>query len=202
MTMTGWTLITGASEGLGVEFARIAAREGRNLILTARSEDKLNALAAELSDVAGDILVLPADLNDLTQAEELWQKASNDRRIDILVNNAGLGSNGDFADGENWTREMTSGQCQSDGSEPADEKGNPAYAGAGRRQDHERGLGRRFHARPQHGGLPRHQGLCAVAFRGRGGRNCAAAMLQSPRFAPALRRRRFSTPPTCTASAF
>ena len=51
--MTGWTLITGASEGLGAEFARIAARERRNLILTARSEDKLAALAGELGASAG-----------------------------------------------------------------------------------------------------------------------------------------------------
>lgn len=106
--MTGWTLITGASEGLGVEFARIAAGEGRNLILTARSEDKMNALADELRNQAGEIVVIPADLSDLSQAEMLWQKASENRRIDILVNNAGLGSHGDFADGQNWHRELTS----------------------------------------------------------------------------------------------
>ncbi|WP_299843216.1 SDR family oxidoreductase [uncultured Roseovarius sp.] len=106
--MNGWTLITGASEGLGVEFARIAAREGRNLILTARSEDKLNALADELRDSAGEVVVIPADLNQLSEADRLWQAASEARDIDILVNNAGLGSHGDFADGQNWTRELTS----------------------------------------------------------------------------------------------
>ena len=106
--MQSWTLITGASEGLGVEFARIAAREGRNLILTARSEDKLNALADELRGQAGDIVVIRADLNELTQAEDLWQQASAHRRIDVLANNAGLGSHGDFADGQNWSREVTS----------------------------------------------------------------------------------------------
>ena len=106
--MKSWTLITGASEGLGAEFARIAAREGRNLILTARSEDKLAALAAELRGTAGEITVIPADLNALPEAERLWQAASDGRRIDILVNNAGLGSHGDFADGQSWPRELTS----------------------------------------------------------------------------------------------
>ena len=43
-----WTLITGASEGLGVEFARLAAAEGRDLILAARQEAKMEALAEEL----------------------------------------------------------------------------------------------------------------------------------------------------------
>ncbi|MBC7143235.1 MAG: SDR family NAD(P)-dependent oxidoreductase [Rhodobacteraceae bacterium] len=43
-----WMLITGASEGLGVEFARLAAAEGRDLILVARQEAKTEALAEEL----------------------------------------------------------------------------------------------------------------------------------------------------------
>lgn len=106
--MQNWTLITGASEGLGKEFARIAARAKRNLILTARSEDKLNALADELRDTAGEIVVIPADLNALDEAERLWQAASDGRRIDILVNNAGLGSNGLYADVQYWSRELTS----------------------------------------------------------------------------------------------
>ena len=108
MNVQSWTLITGASEGLGVEFARIAAREGRNLILTARSEDKMQVLAEELRDTAGEIVVIPADLNELSQAETLWQAASDGRRIDILVNNAGLGSHDDFANGQSWPRELTS----------------------------------------------------------------------------------------------
>ena len=66
--MAKFTLITGASEGLGVEFARIAASEGHSLILTARSEDKLNALAAELRSDNIEICLLytspsPRDLS-------------------------------------------------------------------------------------------------------------------------------------------
>ena len=104
--MQNWTLITGASEGLGVEFARIAAAEGRNLILTARSEDKLKALASELRSDAVQVEVIPADLNDLAQAEKMWAKASKARRIDILVKNAGLGRYGRYDD-EGWERELT-----------------------------------------------------------------------------------------------
>jgi len=104
--MTSWTLITGASEGLGAEFARLAAAEGRNLILTARSEDKLTALAGALRDRAGQIAVIPADLSNLAGAERLWDEASRDRRVDILVNNAGLGRHGAFGSGEGWTRDL------------------------------------------------------------------------------------------------
>lgn len=106
--MQSWTLITGASEGLGAEFARIAAAEGRNLILTARSEDKLEALAGELRDAAGEIAILLADLNDQAQTEALWQDATDGRRIDILVNNAGLGSHDRFDDAGAWARELAS----------------------------------------------------------------------------------------------
>ncbi|MEO1364429.1 MAG: SDR family NAD(P)-dependent oxidoreductase, partial [Pseudomonadota bacterium] len=63
--MAAYTLITGASEGLGVEFARIAAKEGRNMILAARSADKLEAVAADLRSDEVDVVVIPADLSDL-----------------------------------------------------------------------------------------------------------------------------------------
>ncbi|MBB3710553.1 hypothetical protein FHS00_000106 [Limimaricola variabilis] len=94
----GWTLITGASSGLGVEFARIAARGGRRLILSARSEDKLEALAAELRERV-EVVVIPADLARPGGAERLWREASEGRRIEILINNAGLGLHRRFGDG-------------------------------------------------------------------------------------------------------
>ena len=108
--MDNWTLITGASEGLGVEFAKIAAQEGRKLILTARSADKLNALAEELRAKGAEVEVIPADLNALEEAERLWAAATAGRQIDMLVNNAGLGRNGAFAeeDGGGWERELSS----------------------------------------------------------------------------------------------
>ena len=112
--MPHWTLITGASEGLGVEFARIAAREGRNVILTARSQDKLAVLSDELRSAGVDVVVIPADLNDMAEVERMWSEASAGRVIDMLVNNAGLGRNGPFAsdkdNGADWAREFSSMQ--------------------------------------------------------------------------------------------
>jgi short-subunit dehydrogenase len=104
-----WALVTGASEGLGREFAILAAESGFDVILTARQEDKLRLLADELErsyHIA--VLVLPADLADTNAVEQLWLDASTGRQIGILVNNAGLGRNGAFADAENWPRESAS----------------------------------------------------------------------------------------------
>lgn len=106
--MPNWTLITGASEGLGVEFAHIAAAEGRSLVLTARSEDKLDTLASKLRSDTVQVEVIPADLSDPDEAQRLWDAASDGRRIDMLVNNAGLGQHGDFGDGQGWARELAS----------------------------------------------------------------------------------------------
>lgn len=110
--MAGWTLITGASEGLGVQFARLAAEQGRNIILSARSLDKLNALASDLRRGGAEVVVIPADLNDLAEAERLWAEATAGRQIDMLINNAGLGRNGPFAKDSNadggWARELSS----------------------------------------------------------------------------------------------
>ena len=107
--MSGWTLITGASEGLGREFADLAAAEGRGVILSARQRDKLEALAADLqARHKVEAVVIVADLALAGEAERLWAEASAGREIDVLVNNAGLGRNGDFADLSGWAREKAS----------------------------------------------------------------------------------------------
>ncbi len=104
-----WTLITGASEGLGREFSELAAVEGRKVILSARQEDKLQALAADLrKQYKVEAVVIPADLAMPGEPERLWALASEGRVIDVLVNNAGLGRNGDFADPAGWSRERAS----------------------------------------------------------------------------------------------
>ncbi len=103
-----WTLISGASEGLGGEFARIAAAEGRDLILVARQGAKMERLAEELRarhKIA--VEVWPADLSDPGAVETLWRKVALRRHVEIVVNNAGLGYNGPFA-GPEFDREMTS----------------------------------------------------------------------------------------------
>lgn len=91
----GWALVTGASAGLGVEFARQLAERGISLVLSARREDRLQALAKELrSAFAVEVVVLPADLGQPGEPLRLWRAASENREIDLLVNNAGFGARG------------------------------------------------------------------------------------------------------------
>lgn len=106
--MTHWTLVTGASEGIGREFAREAAHDGRDVIITARSAEKLETLATELKGLDVDVVTILADLNTPDGPQKLWSEASKNRIIDVLVNNAGLGRNGHFADGDakGWEREQ------------------------------------------------------------------------------------------------
>jgi short-subunit dehydrogenase len=99
MTYQGVTaLITGASAGLGEAFARQLAGRGANLVLVARSQDKLDRLAEALREEAKvQVTVLPADLSSPEAVEGLIAEVT--RRalgIDILVNNAGIGVFEDF----------------------------------------------------------------------------------------------------------
>ena len=95
-------LITGASGGIGMELARIFAREGRRLALVARNEAKLNALAAELAERWGtESLVIPLDLT-APDADERLYRVLQERgvHIDELVNNAGFGDYGPFRESD------------------------------------------------------------------------------------------------------
>jgi short-subunit dehydrogenase len=85
-------LITGASSGLGAEFARILAARGCSLILVARRQQRLEALAAELRSEQCTVEVMAFDLSRPESAAELFQAATRDGRpVDILINNAGFG---------------------------------------------------------------------------------------------------------------
>jgi hypothetical protein len=92
-----WALVTGASAGIGREFARALAREGLCLVLTARRADRLTELAAELEKQhAVRSRVVALDLEQPGSAERL-AAAVSDLEIGVLVNNAGFGSIGPFA---------------------------------------------------------------------------------------------------------
>ena len=93
-------LITGSSFGIGLELARIFAREGYNLVLVARSADKLRQLASELEKAHGTrSLILAVDLTEPgAPAYVLDQTTRADIQVDVLVNNAGFGQYGLFAE--------------------------------------------------------------------------------------------------------
>lgn len=95
-----YVLITGASAGIGEEFARALAAEKENLILVARREDRLRSLATELSESSGvSVEILAADLATTdgvnkvitTVADQNWQ-------LKGLINNAGFGDRGQFSE--------------------------------------------------------------------------------------------------------
>ena len=83
-------VVTGASSGLGVGFARALAQAGANLVLAARRADRLESLGAELSEAGAEVLPVACDVTDPNQVEAL-KDACLERfgRADILVNNAG-----------------------------------------------------------------------------------------------------------------
>jgi short-subunit dehydrogenase len=93
-------LITGASAGIGREFARQLAERARSLVLVARREQRLNELRDELRNRNGElnVHVRAVDLCDKSQIDELvrWLE-ENKIDIDFLINNAGLGDSGPFA---------------------------------------------------------------------------------------------------------
>ncbi len=93
-------LITGASSGLGENFAEIFAKQGYHLVLVARSEDKLRHLAQRLENqykVQSTIIV--QDLSLPHSAEKIYNEVkSQNIHIDVLINNAGFGKIGAFID--------------------------------------------------------------------------------------------------------
>lgn len=86
-------LVTGASSGIGLSFARKLAASGHDLVVVARREEKLKELADELRV---NVEVLPADLCDPEQLDRVAERC--EAGIDLLVNNAGAGTKGNFAE--------------------------------------------------------------------------------------------------------
>ncbi len=105
MTLAGRVaVVTGASSGIGGATARLLAKEGCNVVLAARREDRLIALAAELGEGA---LVAPTDVSDPAACAALVARTlERFGSLDILINNAGLGLYGSIAEGdpEDWRK--------------------------------------------------------------------------------------------------
>jgi len=93
-------LVTGASAGIGLAFAERLASDGFDLIVVARSRDRLDALAERLAQQHGvRVEVLPADLTDSLE-RGLVEDVIADNVLDLLVNNAGFGTMGRFAESD------------------------------------------------------------------------------------------------------
>ncbi|HST06598.1 MAG TPA: SDR family NAD(P)-dependent oxidoreductase, partial [Gemmatimonadaceae bacterium] len=100
-------LVTGGSGGIGLEIAKVLARQGFNLVLASRKRDALEAAAGQIEgkhDVT--VHVFAADLRRREAPEGIFDFLSNENiSVDVLVNNAGFGLGGEFAETE-LTREL------------------------------------------------------------------------------------------------
>lgn len=92
--MKRYAVVTGASSGIGMEFARQLAKKGYSLVLTARREERLKELAKELSVECKIIL---ADLSKEEECRRLFEEIK-DLKIAVFINNAGFGNCGKFTD--------------------------------------------------------------------------------------------------------
>jgi short-subunit dehydrogenase len=99
MGAKGTVLITGASGGIGYELAKLFARDGYELVLVARSEDRLSRVAAELQqNFQGNVKIFATDLAAAGAAKTLFDRLERQGVVvDVLVNNAGFGVKGGFA---------------------------------------------------------------------------------------------------------
>lgn len=98
LSMTGWAVVTGASGGLGEGYATELARQGADIVLVARSADRLEALAERLRSLHHvQVRALPCDLTDRDARAGLIDELRA-TQVHTLVNNAGFGTLGTFID--------------------------------------------------------------------------------------------------------
>ena len=98
-------LITGASSGIGLAFARELARRDHDLILVARRKNRLEAIASEIIEEHGvDVLPVTGDLSEANSPRELFDALTSvGRSVDLIVNNAGFGVPGKLIEVD-WAR--------------------------------------------------------------------------------------------------
>ncbi|QYY30112.1 MULTISPECIES: SDR family NAD(P)-dependent oxidoreductase [Cupriavidus] len=100
-THAGTALVTGASSGIGAIYADRLARRGYDLILVARSRDRLSALADRLTtETRRNVEVIGADLNDRDELAVVENRLREDESIALLVNNAGIGTHTPLLDSD------------------------------------------------------------------------------------------------------
>jgi len=99
--MKKYTIITGASSGLGIDFANEYAKRNENLIIMARREDRLIQLKNNLlSKHQIDVIVYPIDLNNKSEINHFFETLDKEIFINRLINNAGFGLAGPYIDME------------------------------------------------------------------------------------------------------
>ncbi|MDX1496101.1 MAG: SDR family oxidoreductase [Salinisphaeraceae bacterium] len=105
--MSNTALITGASTGIGKEFARIHAAAGGDLVIVARSEDKLQALKQELEQAHGiQVTAISKDLGQPSAPQEVYDVVqAAGIEVEYLINNAGFGGRGKFHE-RDWADDL------------------------------------------------------------------------------------------------
>lgn len=106
-----FTLITGGSEGIGFELAKLFAKDKNNLILVARNKEKLLKVQRDIEkEFNNKVLIIDLDLSVDNSCEKLFDFVEkNNIVVDNLINNAGIGSFGEFVNGENGFEEKIIG---------------------------------------------------------------------------------------------
>lgn len=106
--MKNVALITGASSGLGKEFATIHASQGNDIIIVARREEKLNLLKKEIENIYGTkVMVIAKDLTSPSAPEEIYDEVSKAGiQVEFLINNAGFGGHGKFHE-RAWEKDLS-----------------------------------------------------------------------------------------------